>query len=306
MRISIALRATLLAILALAPAGLRSDSGCPNCDCSHFPISDRHCVDCCFAEKGTVTSTSDNSVTITPPASRGQSSKTFQIKKTTKINGKLQEGAAATVYYHAANGENVATRIDGADFLKGALKPGNLPGPPDTCDQIFALFRAQGRPAPLGVPENAMRVFFGNSEAFSTAPHFVVWKIGGEDTLLLERTQSGMYVSAKIRGADGQLVAQIVDNEFFINSQDMFQLEKGTSTLAVYDDRHQLIFDIQFLNAYTIKVLGTFFGPGGEEIRVAEGEQTFSSHGATFVANSSCFGGGSGAIELGRGGISVR
>lgn len=306
MRVSIALRAALLLMIAFAGTALRSDANCPDCDCSHFPIADARCIDCCFSLKGTVISTAGTSVTVAPvPEEPKRPPKTFRIKKSTKVNGKLEAGAVATVYYHQADGENIATRIDGLGFVHGLVVPANLPAPPDTCERLDERLRARGILLPP-IPRGAMRIFFGNSEAYSTDDRFVVWKIGDDDTLVLQRMESGMSVSLKVRGPEGRLIAQIVDNEFFINPNNAFQIkDAGSNSLTVYDAKGQRIFDLQFLNPNTIKVLGDFFGPSGEEIRVGEDEQVFTSHGATVVSRSSCFGGGAGSFELSPTGIAI-
>jgi hypothetical protein len=306
MKISIALRIASLGFVALAPWAVLSDTGCPKCDCSHFPITDPDCAKCCFSEKGTVTSVSSSAVTVVPllPGS-GEGPKTFEIQKSTKVAGELKEGASATIFYHTAHGRNVATRINGPGFSHGLLVPGNLPSPPDTCEKLAAeQFRRTGRQSPP-IPADAMKVFFGNSEAYSTAQHVIVWKIGGEDALVLQKTETGMLVSAKVRGPDGRLIAQVVDNEFFINPHNAFKIEGvGTSSLTVYDDKKERILEIEFLNPRVVKILGTFFGLNGEKITITEDHAVFTTkQGSIFDSSSSCFSGGeNGVIELDAGG----
>jgi hypothetical protein len=233
--------------------------------------------------------------------------KTFQIQETTKINGKLQQGEAATVYYHTVDGQDVATRVDGLGFSHGSLVPASLPSPPDTCAENAERFRMLGMPSPPPIPADAMRLFFGDSEGYSTEQRLIAWMIGDDEILLLQKTESGMSVSAKVRGSDGRLEAQIVDNEFFINRQNSFRIQgAGTSSLVVFNNQGKRILDIQFLNPRVLKILGTFFGPNGEEITIGEHEQVFASHGAKLIIHHDCFGGGSrGMIRLTPTGIQV-
>jgi hypothetical protein len=301
MRTSIILRIVLLAVFSLGALSLRSDTECPGCDCGHFPISDPNCVKCCFVQKGTVTSASSTSVTLAPiSGNEKQPVKTFKIQKSTKINGQVKEGAIATVYFRRAEDQNVATRIDGLGFSHGSLVPGNLPNPPDTCAEVFERLRMRGLIVPQ-IPADAMRIFFGTSEAYSTEQRFIVWKVGNDDILVLQKTETGMSVSAKLRGPDGQLIAQIVDNEFFINSHNSFEIKgAGTSSLVVYSDKGERILEIEFMNPRVIKILGTFFGPNGEKIAISEDEAVFASQsGAKFISSRSCFGGSDrGVIEM--------
>jgi hypothetical protein len=220
----------------------------------------------------------------------------------------LQQGASATVYYHTVDGQDIATRIDGPGYSHGSLVPADLPNPADTCAENAERGRRLGFPTLPAIPADAMRIFFGDSEGYSTTQRLIVWTIGTDEILVLQRTESGMSVSAKIRARDGQLEAQIVDNEFFINPRNSFRIQgAGTSTLSVFNPQGQRILEIEFLNPHVIKILGTFFGPSGEEITIGQNEQFFASHGAKLHSSHSCFGGGDrGMIELLPTGIAVR
>jgi hypothetical protein len=302
-------RMTTLALLLFAPLSLWP-TDCPKCDCSHFPISDPDCVKCCFAQKGTVTDSTGTSVTIAPiSGDRRQPPKTFRVQKTTKINGELQQGAPATVYYHTVDGQDVATRVDGIDSVHGSLVPANLPSPRDTCEEIRERFKHEGMPVPAQAPADAMRIFLGNSEAYSTEQRLIFLTIDGDEVLVLQKTESGMSVSAKVRGPDGQLEAQIVDNEFFINPRNSFRMQgDGGSSLVVFSPQNQRILDIEFLNPHVIKILGNFFGPSGEKVKIDEDQQSYtSSNGAKFISSHDCFHAGTwGFIELLPTGLQIR
>jgi hypothetical protein len=309
MKVESFLRITTLVLSTFVPLSIWPND-CPKCDC-HFPISDPECVKCCFFQKGTVTDSSSTSVTLAPISGREKhSAKTFQIQETTKINGHLQQGASATVYYHTVDGQDIATRIDGPGYSHGSLVPADLPNPADTCAENLERLKMLGLPIPMAaqIPADAMKIFFGDSEGYSTEQRLIVWTIGTDEILVLQKTEFGMSVSAKVRGRDGQLEAQIVDNEFFINPRNSFRIQGGgTSSLSVFDPQGQKILEIEFLNPRAIKMLGTFFGPNGEEITIGQNEQVFLSHGGKFVSSHSCFGGGNlGMIELLPTGIVIR
>jgi hypothetical protein len=144
-------------------------------------------------------------------------------------------------------------------------------------------------------------MFFGDSEGYTTQQRLVMWKIADEEAFVLQKTESGMFVSFKVRGPDGKLVAQAVDNELFVNLGDAYRLERPSpSALVLYDSHNDRVIDIQFLNPRVIKILGRFFGPNGESITITENEQVFASRtGARLVSHHSCFGGGAeGLIQL--------
>jgi hypothetical protein len=287
MKASIVLRTALAAVLLAFSLGAQSDTNCPKCDC-HFPISDPDCAKCCWYEKGTVTSVTSTAVTVAPILKpEAGSTKTFEIEKTTQINGKLKEGTDTTIYYHKARGQNIATRIDGLGFSHGSLVPANLPSPPDTCAENAELMGAKLPP----IPTDSIRIFFGNSEAYSSQQRLIVWQIDDEEILTLQKTETGMYVSARIRDKDGQLVAQIVNNEFFINPHNSFQIKgPGTSSLVVNNDRGEQILDVEFLNPRVVKILGTFFGKSGAEIVIRDNEQVFIASGrGKIVTSHNCY-----------------
>jgi|SRR5580704_11732177 hypothetical protein len=290
----------LLTLLLLAAFRQQSVIDCSKCDCSHFPIDTPECVKCCFSTKITVTATSSTSVTGKPVLEKqNQQEEKFKVGKATKINGQVIPGATATVYYRRVEGEQVATRIDELQALPGALVPGHSPSPPDTCEQLAERLRMLGRQVPP-VPENAMKIFFGNSEAYSSQERLVVLKFVDEEALVLQRTTSGMFVSFKVHGPDGKLVAQAVDNNLFINLGDAYRIERAdTSDLSLYDKEGGLVLKVQFLNPRVIRILGRFFGPNGESINLTEDEETFQSRtSAQFIITHTCFGGGNGVIEM--------
>lgn len=291
-------RITTLALFVFTPLRVWP-TDCPKCDCSHFPINDSDCVKCCFAQKGIVTDSTGTSLTIAPiSGDRKQPPKIFQIRRSTKINGQLQRGAPVTIYYHMIDGQDTATRVDGIGYIHGSLAPADLPSPPDTCEEIREVFKRRGMPVPPPVPADAMRIFLGNSEAYSAEQRLVFLTIGGDEVLVLQKTESGMSVSAKVRGPDGQLEAQIVDNEFFINPRNSFRMQgAGSNSLVLFSPQNQRILDIEFLNPHVIKILGNFFGPRGEEVKIDKDQQLYgSSNGAKFITSHDCFRGGTGGV----------
>jgi hypothetical protein len=223
-------------------------------------------------------------VKVTPPVgTQKRAPKTFQIKPNTKINGELKEGVGATVYYHEEEGLDTATRIDTAGYLRGLLTPANAPGPPD-------ISACGGR-----VPPDAMRILFGNSEAYSLDDRYVVWNVSDEDLLVLQKTTAGLSVSVTVRDSSGAIAAEIVDNHFFVNVHDFFRIDTLSShSLVLYDGAGKQVFDIEFLNPRTVKILGTFFGRRGEQISIAEDQQKFGG----LIMSRNCFGGGGGAIKM--------
>jgi hypothetical protein len=246
-----------LIFLCMFSGALAAQSGtdCSKCDC-HFPVSDPSCVKCCFYEKGTVTATSEGTITLTPSAaSPAGATRTFKVPSNTTIKGRLKVGESATVYYHKVEGRNIATRIEISNYVEGQLTPDSLPDRPDSCE---------------GYDAGSTRVFLGNVELYSSLPEFVPLQMGDEDLITLQETKNGLLVSAKVFDSSGQLVAQLIDNEFFVNKNGAFRLEPSAHSLRIFGPDGKKIFDIEYANPNTVEITGTLFGPNGGRVSISE------------------------------------
>jgi len=108
-------------------------------------------------------------------------------------------------------------------------------------------------------------IFMGSLFVYPTDPDFEridVIKIEGAQPLLtIENHKTGLGVSASIFDDQG-IIAEIKDNEFQINKQNSFRIERpDTHTLMVYDRWAKLVFKIEYINREAIQIIGTFFHP---------------------------------------------
>jgi hypothetical protein len=256
----------IIALVLLSVPGYQaSQDNCKECDCSDYPLTKDFCVQCCYIQKGTVTSTSTTTVTIapTPAPIPEEPPKIFKINPRTTIRHPLKVGEEATVYYHKVDGESLATRIDLTDYVEGQLTPGSLPTPPDTaCAQM-----AKNPNFPL--PPGAIRVLLGNSEAVALSPEpFVALQINKENIITIQKTKQGMLVSVRLFDSKGNLVAQIIDNHFFVKVRSALQLDQSDPhVLRILDGRDTLL-DLEYMNPTTVRILGTLYGPHGTHLDV--------------------------------------
>jgi hypothetical protein len=275
----------LLTLILFINVAFQSANECKRCDCSNYPQPDDTCTKCCFIQKGVIEAESQNTVTIAPlPPEAKPVSRTFKLSPRTPITGKLKIGENATVYYHKEDGQDVATRIDVTDYIEGQLTPDSLPTPPNGCS----------RSGPL--PPNATLVLLGNNGAVGYGYYFSALRIGDTDVLALQRTKQGMLFSAKLFNPDGQLVAQIVDNHFFVNVKGAFRIEQAANhhSLKIFYGDTTLV-DIQFMNPSTVRVLGTLYGPHGTRIDITTDEMTINRR-AHYV--ETCVGGAGVAFSV--------
>ena len=278
-------RHPLTLILIIINIVLQSANECKRCDCSNYPQPDDTCTQCCFIQKGVIEAESGNAVTIAPlPAEAKPVSRTFKLSPRTPIIGKLKVGENATVYYRKVDGQDVATRIDVTDYIEGQLTPDSLPTPPNGCS----------RSGPL--PPNATLVLMGNNGAVGYGYYFSALRIGNTDVLALQRTKQGMLFSAKLFDRGGQLVAQIVDNHFFVNVNRAFRIEEASnhhSLKIFYGDT--TVVEIQFVNPNTVSVIGTLYGPHGTRIDITPDQMTINGR-AHYV--KTCVGGAGVAFSV--------
>lgn len=266
-------------IFSISSSYSKSQSQCSRCDCSDYPLREDFCVQCCYTQKGTITSTSPDSVTITPPPSPEQPKpkpKKFKIGPHAKIQKQPEVGKDATIYYHEVDGQMVTSRVDLTDYAEGQLTPDSLPTPPG-----HPCVKPQSSPfrIPSSLPANATKVLLGASGSFAYGYPFVALRINGEDIITLQRTKQGVLVSAKLYDSHGKLAAEIIDNHFFVKVQPALRLDHSDPhSLRILDGDRTLV-DIQFMNPTTIRVLGTLYGPLGTHLDVSEDEMKVNGKG---------------------------
>ena len=257
----------LTLFILFVPIQSESQDNCARCDCSDYPLTEIFCVQCCYTQKGTVSSTSQNSVAVTPtpsPAEPKPVPKVFKIGPQTKIKTPLKVGEDATVYYHEVNGQKVATKIELIDYIEGQLTPDSLPAPLNN-------YCVQSAPS-LSLPADAAKVLLGASGSIALSYPFVALQVNKADIITLQRTRQGMLVSANLYDSQGKLAARIIDNHFFVNVRDALRLDHSDPhSLRILDGDTTLV-DIQFMNPTTLRVLGTLYGPLGTHLDVSQDE----------------------------------
>jgi hypothetical protein len=169
-------------------------------------------------------------------------------------------------------GKSQATPESGQSETHGELLPAKDPTPPNPCGKI---------------PSDAIALFLGNSAVFgNTFPHTVLM-VRNENVLSIGKSGPGMTVSAKVFSRDGRIVAQTIDNEFFINPNNFFRRERpDKSTLVVYDQEDRQVLRVRYLNSSAIRILGIFNFPGISPVIIDEDQLVLSGR----VVSHFCFG----------------
>jgi hypothetical protein len=157
----------------------------------------------------------------------------------------------------------------------GWLKPANHPTPPNGCD---------GK-----VPDNATKILIGTNAAFIIGlGKIIVLRINECEALSVERTESGVLLSANINDGSGLQPASIVNNRIVAQNGETYSVRQSSdeSLLTVRNNKSETLLEANFLNKSTIQIVGSFGCVGDPVIRV-----TKSGPIPTVTFTDACFGG---------------
>ena len=134
------------------------------------------------------------------------------------------------------------------------------------------------------IPQGAIAIFLGNSVAYTTSfPHTVI-EVGGDPALVIDKTEAGIAVFAKMFSEDGRIVAELKENQFHVNPNNYFRIERPNDhSLVVYDQRGRQALNVEFLNPFAIKLLGRFYFPPRPPIII---EEEWMSYGGVRMSNN--------------------
>jgi hypothetical protein len=151
--------------------------------------------------------------------------------------------------------------------FEGFLTPDNKPDPPNPCPPR--------KPRPPG----AVGIYWGNSVTWLTNPKYILAQVNDEELLSIAKTPEGISVSAKVFSADNRIIAQIVDNKFYINRNNFFRKEQTPHSLIVYDEHADQVLNVNFLNSSAIRITGTFRHPDIPPLVITETGATMGGSG---------------------------
>lgn len=135
------------------------------------------------------------------------------------------------------------------------------------------------------IPADAIALFFGNSLAYTNSfPHTVI-EVGAEPLLVINKQGNIITVTAKFFSEDGKIVAELKENQFHINQNNYFRLERPSDhALVIYDQKGNESLNIHFINPTVIKLTGKFYLPKHPPVIITEDYQLFGNN----IRMSSC------------------
>ena len=141
----------------------------------------------------------------------------------------------------------------------GLLVPGNMPTPTN--------LPCYGYP----FSKDDMIVIYGNSVSFTNSSPTTILKVGSERLLSYDKKNGKVALSGRFFSDDGKIVAELRNNQFDVNPNNYFRIERPTKhQLLVYDQKGNEALNVNYINASTIKILGRFNIPSAPPIILSE------------------------------------
>ena len=174
-------------------------------------------------------------------------------------------------------GPNVVPDVE----VIGTLQPGNDATPRNACGSTMPLLGVGGSSL---LPPDALKILVGSNPYVSSSKITAI-EIGRCSVLTMERTATGINVGAELYGANGQLIARIVNNEFHAISGANSRIERQNdlSTLVVKDGKGIELLYVRYLNRTTIRARGIFGCPDHQPVAFTDEGQVGASRNACFT-----------------------
>lgn len=148
--------------------------------------------------------------------------------------------------------------------------------PPFVESEVHGLLLPADERAPTNncpyVPSNAVLLLLGNMPVYATVfPHRVIGVDQDEVLLSIDRNENGIAVSGRLFSEDGKLVAEIINNEFYLNPSNFFRRARADKhTLIVYNLGGEEVLNVRYMNKNTIRLFAHFRHPSGAEVRITK------------------------------------
>ena len=158
------------------------------------------------------------------------------------------------------------------DKYRGVLKPAKELEPASDCTDSLL--------------PNAFKIFVGkNVIYFYGEGNLPILTIGEKELISMKLTSRGIFVAALVSSSDGRVIAEIKDNEFQINPNNVFRIERHTKhELLVYDEYGELVLAVRFVNPRVFHIKsGVFRAPGYPSVVIIEAPDTWQHGGIAFT-----------------------
>jgi len=161
---------------------------------------------------------------------------------------------------------------------------------PETIPELHGLLIPANDRAPyppcLRGPRNVVIILLGNS-AFLTDKKMTAVHIHNLDLISFAKSDAGVSVSTRVISSDNKVVAQITNNEFYVNPNNYFKMYRPDwHTLIVKEPGGREVLNVYYMNPSAMKILGSFYNPGSSPAIIEENQQVIG--GVTY--SNACLG----------------
>ena len=120
------------------------------------------------------------------------------------------------------------------------------------------------------IPAGAVALYLGNITSVVTAFPHAIFKVRGDDVLVVNRNSSGLLVTFSVFDDHGNLVARLENNKFVAAHPDARLERPDGSSLLVFDGQGAQVLDVQFLNPQAVRITGILRYPRVDPIVISE------------------------------------
>jgi hypothetical protein len=215
-------------------------------------------------------------------AERSQQELKATLNRGVDETNKLKEGLAELkeILSQPDSAEKAQEQIDKL-LGHSVLIPANRPTPPNPCT-------SHGEK----IPPDAVLLMLGGFASYTSSKSVAI-KARGEDVISFSRDRAGILVSARVYSPTNNVLAQITDNELFVNPSNVFKASRPDWHTLIIRDNVSEVFRVSFVNRNAVKISGVLATSSGP-IVLGEGEIRIGG----LVMSDACDGESKGSIVI--------
>jgi hypothetical protein len=120
-----------------------------------------------------------------------------------------------------------------------------------------------------------LNVFFGGNLVSFTGQRCTIFSIAGNDVLWVEKSETGLLISARLFDSDKKIMAEIEKNNVTVNPTNIFKRDIKKHTLVVVGQSDQEVLNVDFLNSHSVVINGIFPWEGHGQVVVDKAKIAF-------------------------------
>ncbi len=134
---------------------------------------------------------------------------------------------------------------------EGFLLPANEPDPPSFCSE-------DNGPSYMRISKDALKIFIGRNEAFSSRFPYVVLRARHKDRIIVDRDDTGrIALTVDILDKEGKVIVTFEKGHFTVIQTNILDMKRSDrSTLIVRDHYKNEVLNVRYLNKRSVRFSG--------------------------------------------------